>query len=61
MTWVFTWFAVALAAVVVVNFVVQLAIGRIEGFVTRSMIVIGSAVVVLGLATAAVAIVDAVA
>jgi hypothetical protein len=61
MTWVFTWFTVALAAVVVINFVVQLAIGRIEGFVTRSMIVIGSAVVVLGLATAAVAIVDAVA
>ena len=61
MAWLYTWFAVALAAVIVLNFAVQLAIGRKEGYVTRSMIVIGIAVVVLGAATGVVAIVDAVA
>jgi hypothetical protein len=61
MAMLFTWFAVALAAVVVLNFVVQLAIGRTEGFVTRSMIVIGGAVVVLALGTGVGALMDALA
>lgn len=56
MAWLYTWFAVAAAAVVFVNFVVQLAIGRTEGFVTRSMLVIGIAVLALGVATGIVAL-----
>ncbi len=55
---ILTWFPVALAAIVIVNFVVQLAIGRSKGFVTRTMMVLGVSVVLLGVATAVFAIVD---
>ena len=51
------WFAVALAAVVIITFLVQILLGRIRGFVTRSMIVISAAVVLLALGTGIVAIV----
>lgn len=48
---IFTWVGVALAAVVIVTFVVQILMGRTEGFVVRSMVIIGAAVVVLAAAT----------
>lgn len=46
-----TWLAIGLATAVVATFAIQLATGRIEGYVGRAMASIGGAVVILALAT----------
>lgn len=52
-----TWLGVALAAVVIVTFFIQLAIRRKEGFVMRAMASITGAVIVLALASGVFALV----
>jgi hypothetical protein len=46
-----TWLPLALAAVLLVTFVIQLALSRKEELVTRMIYSIGGAVVILGLGT----------
>lgn len=48
---VYAWLAIVLAACVIVTFVIQLAIQRTEGYVTRAMASIGASVVILAVAT----------
>lgn len=50
------WIGIALAAVVFVTFVIQLAIQRKEGFVVRAMASIGVSVVILAVASGAIAL-----
>lgn len=57
MEWTYTVLGVALAAVVILTFVVQILMGRIHGYVTRSTVIIGGAVVVLAVATGILALV----
>ena len=47
-----TWFAIALAASVIIAFAIQLGIQKKEGFVLRVMASVTGAVIVLGVATA---------
>ncbi|MDM4763769.1 hypothetical protein QT381_12195 [Galbitalea sp. SE-J8] len=49
---VLTWFPIVLALATIAAFLVQLGIRRREGFVTRVMVSVTGAVVVLGAATA---------
>lgn len=51
MEWTYTGLGIALAVVVILTFVVQILMGRIHGFVTRSTIIMSAAVVVLAVAT----------
>lgn len=46
-----TWLPLALAAVLLVTFVIQLALSRKEELVTRMIYSIGGAVVILGIGT----------
>lgn len=46
-----TWLAISLAGAVIATFAIQLATGRIEGYVARAMASIGGAVIVLAVAT----------
>lgn len=46
-----TWLPIALGVCVIVTFIIQLAIQRTEGFVTRAMASIGGAAIVLAAAT----------
>ncbi|HXR45067.1 MAG TPA: hypothetical protein VN759_09690 [Pseudolysinimonas sp.] len=51
-----TWLPIVLAVCVLVTFAVQLAVARKEGLVTRMIASIGGAVVIVGLATAILAV-----
>lgn len=52
-----TWIGVVLAGAVIATFGIQLAFGRVEGFVTRTMASIGVSVVILAIAAGIVALV----
>ena len=51
------WIGIALAAVVIVTFVIQLGIQRKEGFVVRAMASIGVSVVILAVASGVIALI----
>ena len=51
-----TWLPIVLAVCVLATFGVQLAVARKEGLVTRMIASIGGAVVIVGLATAVLAV-----
>ncbi len=53
------WLPIAMAGGVIVSFAVQLGIQRKEGYVTRVMLSIGGAVVILALATGVLALIGA--
>jgi hypothetical protein len=57
MEWTYTGLGVTLAVVVILAFVVQILMGRIHGFVTRSTIIMSVAVVVLAVATGVIALI----
>ncbi len=46
-----TWLGISLGAAIIVTFAIQLATGRIEGYVGRAMASIGGAIVILAIAT----------
>ena len=46
-----TWIAIVLAGAVILTFAIQLATGRIEGYVARAMASICGAIVILAIAT----------
>ncbi|MCY7412269.1 MAG: hypothetical protein LH471_04430 [Salinibacterium sp.] len=50
------WLPLVFAGAVLVTFGIQLATGRIEGFVTRAMASIGGALLILALATGVIAL-----
>jgi hypothetical protein len=52
----YAWLPIVLAACVITTFVIQLAIQRTEGFVYRTMTSVAISVVILGLATGALAL-----
>ena len=52
----FTWVGITLAAAVILTFIVQLAIRRKEGFVTRVMASVGVSVIILAAASGIVAL-----
>lgn len=57
MEWMYTGLGIALAVAVILTFVVQILMGRIHGFVTRSTIIMSSTVVVLAIATGVLALI----
>jgi hypothetical protein len=46
-----TWIGITFGAAIILTFVIQLATGRIEGYVSRATASIGGAVVILAIAT----------
>ena len=45
------WLGIALGGAIILTFAIQLATGRIEGYVGRAMASIGGAIVILAIAT----------